>query len=93
MCFATYKLSVYFSYLLLILIKKSFSQSLIILVFWGVKVSMLLMLLSKDDDDSNENVKNKKKIGVSRKTTNLHVHHVSLVRFSAVTARLQREKA
>ena len=92
MCFATYKLSVYFSYLLLILIKKSFSQSLIILVFRGVKVSMLLMLLSKDDDDSNENVKNKK-IVLSRKTTNLHVHHVSLVRFSAVTARLQRENA
>lgn len=53
---------------------------------------MLLMLLSQNDDDSNENVKNKKNV-LSRKTKNLRVHHVFLVRFSAVTARTQREDA
>ena len=46
---------------------------------------------SNDDGNGNENVK--KAIGLSSKTTSLHVHHAFLYISLAVTARLRRENA
>ena len=47
--------------------------------------------LSNDDADGNKN--GKKAIGLNSKTTTLLVHHVFLVHFFAVVARLQRQSA
>ena len=63
---------------------------------WNCLVSRfieeVIMTLSKDDGDSNKN--GKKGIGLIRKTTTLHMHHITLcVLFTAVTAQLWSESA
>ena len=56
-----------------------------------VALSLLLGTLRFNDADSNENVK--KTIGLTGKTTTLHVHHAFLYISLPVFARLRRENA
>ena len=54
-------------------------------VFSAVHIKLLGTLSNDDDDDDNNNVK--KKIGFTRKTTVLHVHHAFLYISLTSTAR------
>lgn len=61
-------------------------------VIWGDK-GFDVVDAAESERRRQQRKRQKQKNGLSRKTKNLYVHHVFLVRFSAVTARTQREDA
>ena len=64
---------------------------IIIIIIIIIVIVIIIREFSNDDGDGNGNVKTT--IGLMSKTTTLHVHHVFLYIFFAVTARLRRENA